>query len=499
MKQISTVNISWKPDKTSSVPVYRQIVRFVSDKVASGEWPVGTRLPSQRAMAELFGVNRSTVSNATDELTSYGIIGGSRGAGTHIISNTWSTMLSSSPDWSSFVSSGAFKENSSIIQAINRLEFEPGIIRLGTGEPDPRLFPAEMWGSVMQKLGSSVAELGYAGPLGLPELRDAISQHMKSLGVDVPPSCILITSGALQALQLISVCLLRPGSVIFTEAPTYLKSLQVFQSAGMELSGIPMDESGLQYWKIASQLENEKLRGASALYTIPTNHNPTGITMPESRRRELMDFCEENRLPVIEDCAYHELCYGAEPPAALKSMDRTGSVIYLGTASKTLAPGLRIGWVAAPEPIVQRMGDVKMQMDYGASSISQLIFAEFLSSGMYSRHLRELKRQLQQRRDNALDVLERYFSEIAEWRHPDGGFYIWLTFRGKISTEKLFERAAAAGILLNPGSIYDFESNRSLRLSYAYASCEEFAYAAEKLAGIVKDMAGKVAGSAAER
>lgn len=337
------------------------------------------------------------------------------------------------------------------------------MVRLGTGELDPRLFPSDMWEKVLVKLSRQVTSLGYLEPLGLLELRKAISAYMETLGVYAPPSCILITSGSLQALQLISVCLLKNGSTIFTEAPTYLKSLQVFQSAGMKLSGVPMDESGMQFWKLASALKEHRSLGSSILYTIPTNHNPTGVTMHDQRRIDLMDFCIANRLPVIEDGAYHELCYEGQQPKPLKSLDKTGMVMFLGSASKCLAPGMRIGWIIAAEPIVQRLGDVKMQMDYGASSISQWVFAEFLSSGLYSSYLSNLNAELRRRRDNALAVLEKYYQNIASWNTPKGGFYIWLTLKVNIHTEQLFERAAKVNILLNPGDIYDFERNNSLR------------------------------------
>jgi GntR family transcriptional regulator of abcA and norABC len=488
MKRPLPIQIDWKPDKNSPTPVYRQIVRFIYGKVSKGEWPIGTRIPAQRTLAELFGVNRSTISSSIDELVSYGIIEGCHGAGTRIASNTWSLLLPPSLDWNAYISSGFFKANDYTIQTINRLEFEPGMVRLGTGEPDPRLFPSDMWREVLERISRQVTEMGYLEPLGLLELRSAVSAHMEKLGIYAPPSCILITSGSLQALQLISACLLKKGSAVFTEAPTYLKSLQVFQSAGMRLSGIQMDKNGMQFWKLSSALKTEHSHGSSIIYTIPTNHNPTGITMPDERRADFMDFCKANRLPIIEDGAYHELCYGGQQPKPLKSLDETGMVIYLGSASKSLAPGLRIGWVIAAEPIVQRLGDVKMQMDYGASSISQWAFAEFLSSGLYSAHLTRLKTELRRRRDNAAAVLQKHFNGIASWNIPEGGFYIWLTFLDTINIGQLFERAIRKNILLNPGDIYDFDRNNSLRLSFAYTSCDEFETAILRLSGIIKEM-----------
>lgn len=485
MKRIPPIQIEWKPDKSASTPVYQQIVQFVCEKVAKGEWPIGTRIPSQRTLAEFFEVNRSTVVTAIEELTSYGIIEGCHGAGTQIISNTWSLLLPPSLDWSNYVTSGFFRANNATIQAINNLEFVPDMIRLGTGELDPRLFPQSMWKSVLENLSKNVTSLGYLEPLGLPKLREAIAHHMETLGIYAPPSCILITSGSLQALQLISVCLLKSGSTIYTEAPTYLKSLQVFQSAGMNLSGIPMDDKGIQFKNLEHSVK-KGIQSNSILYTIPTNHNPTGITMSDSRRNDLMRFCTTNRLPIIEDGAYQELCYDENQPTPLKAMDKTGMVIYLGSASKSLAPGLRIGWIIAAEPIVQRLGDVKMQMDYGASSISQWAFAELLSSGMYQHYLTNLKIELKHRRDHALSVLSTHYKDFAYWNVPNGGFYIWLTIKGNVNMELLFENAVKNKILLNPGAVYDFQHNNSLRLSYAYTSCEEFECAAIKLAEIIR-------------
>lgn len=486
MKRSAPIVIDWKPDKSRAVPVYRQIVQFVCDKVARGDWPVGTRLPPQRALAALFGVNRSTVTAAIDELVSYGIVAGNRSAGAQIVSDSWSLLLPSAPDWSKMISSGFFRENDRTIQEINRLEFVPDMIRLGTGELDPRLFPAEMWQSILQKLSGEVSSLGYLEPLGLPTLRQAIAAHMETLGIHTSPSCILVTSGALQGLQLISASLLPSGSTVFTEAPTYLKSLRVFQSAGMKLSGLPMDGDGLSLRALSAALDAKSLHHPAILYTIPTNQNPTGLTMPAERRRALMALCAESRLPVIEDGAYHELCYNTEAPLPLKAFDQSGNVLYLGSASKTLAPGLRVGWVIAPEPIVQRLGDIKMQTDYGASSVSQWIFAKFLTSGLYRRYLDELRGELCRRRDGALAALEQHFSDLASWYEPTGGFYIWLTFKEDVPIDHLFERAVRKHILLNPGDIYDFTRSRSLRLSFSYTTSAEFETAISQLAQMLR-------------
>lgn len=473
------IEIDWKPDKNDKMPVYRQIIKYVSDKIATGDWTIGSRLPSQRALAESFGVNRSTVVNAMEELLSYGILESDYGGGTRVKSNTWSLLMSQPPDWNKYIQSGPFRANMPTIQTINRLEFEPGYIRIGTGELSPELYPGKLVAGILRKMPDRIANLGYLGPLGLPELGNALAERLEIVeGIVAEPQNIMVSSGSLQALQLISVCMLKRGSHVYTESPTYLKSLQVFQSAGMNMHGVPMDEEGIQYWNI-----NDTAKEA-LLYTIPTHQNPTGLVMSESRRRDVLSFCQNRRLPILEDNAYGQLWLDEKPPRSLKSMDETGSVLYLGTVSKTMAPGLRIGWVVAPEAVAYRLGDVKMQTDYGASSVSQWMMTELLSSGDYDIYLDDLRKKLRTRRDNALAVLKKNFSHMASWNKPTGGFYIWLKFKKRLPIDKVFRDSLARGVLLNPGNVYDYVENNALRISYAYASPEEMTRALEILAEI---------------
>ena len=386
-------------------------------------------------------------------------------------------MSTAPPDWGNYLKAETFQENVPTIQVINKLEFKKDIIRLGTGELSSDLFPSEMMREVFQRLPECIPSLNYLEPLGLLELRQALSKRLKRQGINADPSCILITSGSLQALQLISVCMLKPGSVVYTESPSYLKSLQVFPSAGMKLSGIPMDHDGILYWNITAESKNME---DSLLYTIPTFHNPTGKLMPTARRQELVRFCANNRLPIIKDNAYGELWLEEEPPKPLKTMDQHGMILYLGTISKTLAPGLRIGWLVGPESVVERLGDVKMQVDYGASSISQWALAELFSSGLYDEYLKGLRGKLKKRRDFTLSLLKKHFNEIAQWDTPIGGFYVWLRLKGKIPVDQLFQMMLNQRILINPGNIYDFGKNQAIRLSYAYASEQELETGIEK-------------------
>lgn len=458
----------WQPSRGSDIPLHWQIEQYMKDKILHGEWAVGTKIPSQRTLASMFQVNRSTVTIAIDELTSQGLLEGRSGGGTKVVNSTWSVLAAEPPlDWSDYVRSGIHHPNSSIIQEINQNEPRADIIRLGTGELSQDLLPADTMRRMFQKINPQALSLGYEQPKGNRQLREAVAEHLKGKQIHVSPSAILIVSGALQALQLISIGLLKRGSVILTEKPSYLQSLHVFQSSGMRLRGLPMDEEGIKAGLISSY---RKQYGGQLLYTIPSFHNPTGTVMSEQRRKEIIILSKKEQLPIIEDDAYGDLWFEEKPPQPLKAMDQDGNILYLGTFSKTVSPGLRIGWLAGPEPVIERLVDIKMQTDYGSSGLSQWAAAEWLSRGYYEEHLTRVRMVLKQRRDAAIHFLKRYAGDIATWRIPAGGFYIWVTFHNTLPVSRFFHEMLKQQVLVNPGSIYDGENRNSIRLSYSYAS-----------------------------
>jgi len=478
------LTIDWKPTKANG-PLYKQIADYIRKKIGNGEWPVGSRIPSERALAQAFGVNRSTVVTALAELTAEGLLMGNSGSGTRVINNTWTLMASGSPpDWDSYVKAGIHQPNLPTIQEINQAEFLPGIVRLGTGEPSFELYPGEKMQRILHNVSAKVDSLGYLEPKGLLYLREQICSLVKKRGINASPASILIVSGALQALQLISVGILQRGSTVLMEKPSYLQSLHVFQSAGMQLVGLPMDEQGLM---MSALLHCTRQQRGTILYTIPSFHNPTGIVMTAQRRHQLLSLCEKEQLPIIEDDVYRDLWLDETAPPPLKADDKNGLVLYLGSMSKSLSPGLRIGWLIGPEPVVNRLADLKMQMDYGASSLSQWAVAEFLTSGLYEEHLQDARESLRKRRETALAALNSCMSGLAEWRTPAGGFYIWLKLIHPVSMRELFETALRQGILLNPGNLYDKGDQQHIRLSYSYASLKDLEKGIKKLAQIVNE------------
>lgn len=379
------------------VPKYRQIIDYMKEKIENGEWPIGSKIPSQRQLAKLFHVNRSTVITALEELMADGLIQGQIGAGTIVMNNTWSLLATNPPpNWSEYVKAGIHKPSKVMVREINEAESNKTLIHLSKGELAPHLFPLETMQSIMKNVSEELDYFGYEEQKGFFPLRKAISNYVKSFGIHVSPNSILIVSGALQALQLISIGLLHRKSTVLLEQPSYLYSLHVFQSANIHLSGIAMDQYGILPSDLLTCTKYSQKK--NILYSIPCFQNPTGILMSEKRRKEILKICEKEQLPIIEDDIYRELWIDEPPPAPLKSIDKHGHVLYVGSLSKTLTPGLRIGWIIGPEPVIDRLSDIKMQTDYGSSSLSQRVAAEWINKGFYEDHVANVRTHLKERR-----------------------------------------------------------------------------------------------------
>lgn len=463
---------------------YRQIIDFIKTKIAAGEWPIGSKLPSQRELAKIFDVNRSTVITALDELIADGLITARMGMGTVVANNTWTLMQQEpSVNWNENIQLGSHQASMAIVQAINLAEGNEQLIQLSKGELSKDLFPIGQMKSVIRKVSEEMTSFGYEEPKGNLILRQAISDLLKKKGILASPSSILIVSGALQALQLIALGLLQRGSTVFLENPSYLNSLSTFQSAGMRLSGLPMDQDGV----LAEQLiANRVLQQKSILYTNPSFHNPTGILMSPHRRQQLLGTAEKEQLPIIEDDVYGDLWLDEAPPFPLKAADKFGNVLYISSLSKSLSPGLRIGWLVGPQSVIERLADLKMQTDYGSSSLSQMVALEWLSSGLYERHLGKIRHQLRLRRDNMVTALNTYLSGKAEWVVPKGGFFIWVKLQSTLSVREIYLKLLKKGILVNPGTIYGQYNQSYLRLSYANASPEEVQAGIRQLSEIIR-------------
>ncbi|PDY46297.1 aminotransferase-like domain-containing protein [Bacillus pseudomycoides] len=459
--------MKWKPNRHSHLTVQEQIVDWIKSHIERGDWTVGTKIPTQRQLATQFNVNRSTVQLALDELKADGLLESKVGSGIFVANNSWNVLLNrSQPNWQQHIESSIHKPNYHTIQLINEYEQMDHIIRLGTGELSPELLPTKQIEQSLKKISLESKAIGYSSPQGSEKLRGILCNYLKKRGIQAAPENILIVSGALQALQLIAFGLLEEGSIVFQEQPSYLNSVHPFQSAGMRMITVSRDRY------LTDNLRALKRKRQSLFYCVPTLHNPTGYNWSMEEKKKLYNACKELQIPIIEDDVYHELLFESSFPA-MKSFDTSGQVLYIGSVSKTLSPGLRIGWVVAPSSVIERLSDIKMQTDYGSSAFSQEIVSYWISSGLYEKHLIKLREQLKRRATFVEEILEQQFQKIATWKKSEGGFYIWIRFHEPIVNKALFLNLLNQNVLINPGYIYESSDLHHIRLSYAYASLEE--------------------------
>ncbi|MTI95910.1 MAG: PLP-dependent aminotransferase family protein [Firmicutes bacterium] len=458
--------MTWKPDKASPIPLYEQIKKYLKKQIMNECWPVGSKIPTQRQLAQQFAVNRSTVTAAIQDLIAEGLLEGNTRGGTVVTANVWSQLPGNPrPDWQSYIRAGTYQPDFSAADQINKY-FSSQAIRLGAAELSPSLYPRQLMEDSVTKAIKRADSLGYEHGQGSYELRKELSAYLATSGVEAPPEQILIVSGALQALNLIALGMVYRGSTILTENPSYLYSINLPGPVDLRVYGVPMDAEGIQASTI---IKRRRMTNAAMLYTIPSFHNPTGISMSAARKQELIAICEAERLPVIEDDTYRELYFGAEAPKPLKAYDRNELVLFVGSMSKMFSPGLRIGWVVGNQAAIKRLADIKTQLDFGASSLSQLTVTELLASGGLDAYLQNLRKELKARRDLALRALDRHCRELADWQIPSGGFFIWLKLKQALSMQKLFDTCLKRGVLINPGSSYLAQSNQHIRISFAYA------------------------------
>ncbi|MBX6395931.1 MAG: PLP-dependent aminotransferase family protein [Alicyclobacillaceae bacterium] len=475
-----------KIDRHDKTPIYRQIVRFFEEGILSGRFPPGSHLPPERRLAEQLGVNRSTVSTAYEELRSTGLVYSVQGSGTRVSEHSWGFAPSRIPNWHQYASQGVFQPTLPLVKRIWEAVRDPRNIDFARGQLSPDLLPAEDLNQLLQEI--SISLHGYPDPRGEESLRAAVREHLhNTYGIQVAPEQILITSGAQQALHLITQCLLNPGDAVGLEKPSYSYSLPLYASAGLRPFPIPTDKDGLLPDAIIDLHRRHKIR---MIFVNPTYQNPTGSVLNFERRKSLLKLCGDLRIPIVEDDAYTALTLdGApKPPPPLMAMSEGNhGVIYVGTLSKTVAPGLRIGWVVAPVPVINRLADAKEQMDFGISIITQQVAETYLKSGHWEKNVKRLRKALTLRRNAMINALKAYANDGIQWRVPNGSYHIWCQTEGKIEDSTLLESAISNGIVIAPGRIYGAEPGY-FRLTYASCRLSDIQEGIERLTTIIRQL-----------
>jgi 2-aminoadipate transaminase len=328
--------------------------------------------------------------------------------------------------------------------------------------------------AVLRREGKTLATYGLAsGPLGYRRLRTFLAAKLKQhAGISCSADEILITSGSLQAIDLVNALLLAPGDTILIEQETYAGALTRLARRGVNAVGIPLDREGLRVDALADALAELKRRNIRAkyVYTIPTVQNPTGAIMGEARRRELLRLAHEHGVPIFEDECYSDLVWEGSRPPALHALSKSEGVIHIGSFSKSVAPALRLGYIVASWDILSRM--LALKTDAGSGALEQMVLAEFCESH-FAQHVPALARALRSKLETIMEALAEQFGTAAEFETPQGGIFLWVKLPDEVDTVRLAQAALAAGIALNPGPewVTDKAYGKSrLRLCFANPS-----------------------------
>jgi 2-aminoadipate transaminase len=372
------------------------------------------------------------------------------------------------------------------------------------GNNDPDGVPVEglidAVNGVLKREGKTLATYGLAsGPQGYRPLREFITAKLKrDAAIDCVADDILIVSGSLQALDLVNATLLARGDTIITEQDTYQGALNRLTRLGVNMVGIPLDENGMRMDALTAALAGLKAKGIKPkyIYTIPTVQNPTGTIMPEARRAELLKLSQQYGVPIFEDDCYADLIWDGKRPPAIHAMDRTGSVIHIGSFSKSIAPALRVGYIVAPWNVLSRM--LALKTDAGSGALEQMVLAEYCAPH-FATHVPKLRRGLRAKLDTLMEALNEQFGTSAEFEDPKGGIFLWVKLPDNVDTLKLYQAALAAGVAINPGPEWSTDkayAGSRLRLCFASPSHDEIREGVAVLAEVCRREFGVPARSA---
>lgn len=469
--------MKWKPDRKKKTPIYKQIAGYIENGITDGTFPLDKPLPSERTLSQALGVNRSTIVSAYAELEANGLVERKKGSGTIISKDIWGLTKKRIPSWNKYIESGTFLPNIPVMQRIRKETEENKLINLASGELSADLFPNDFIQETLKKT-KFTGNLGYDHPQGNMDLRKTIVEHVRKYRkIETKPESVLITSGAQQAIHLIIQCLLKPGDAVVIENPSYSFSLPIFKTAGLKVFYLSVGKNGINPSELIDLHKKHRIK---MIFTNPIYQNPTGTLLPYHKRKELLDISSEFGIPIIEDDPYSLISFTEENPSTLKSMDSNGNVLYISSLSKIAAPGLRIGWIIGPSPVIERLADAKQQFDFGHSTFSQWIGNQFLSSIYLDEQLQLLKSNLKSRRDAIGRELTNYFGDQIEFHLPMGGIHLWCQFKKDINEKQLLENSIKEGVIFAPGSTLGTEKS-CIRLTYAKGDEETIHHGVQRL------------------
>jgi len=362
---------------------------------------------------------------------------------------------------------------SSAMRDMMAITQRPDVISLAGGLPETGSFPPESFAAAANRIAdeSCARALQYGPTEGLDELKHCIVEVMAAEDMRVHPEDMIVTTGGQQVIDLVTKTLIDPGDVIIAEGPTYPGAVPTFSSYQADVVHIDVDSEGMRVELLEDVLDrlDREGRRPKFIYTVPSFQNPAGVTMSLARRRQLVDIAHRRELLVLEDNPYGLLRYEGAPQPTLRSLDEGVYVMYLGTFSKILSPGIRLGWVVAPPPVLEKINLGKQAADLCTSTMSQLLVRAYFDQGIWRDYIDSLNEIHRGRRDAMLDALAEFFPGQAEWTRPAGGLFVWVTLPDFIDTTDLLARALRENVAFVPGegAFLDGRGRSSMRLNFS--------------------------------
>ncbi|MCK4412227.1 MAG: PLP-dependent aminotransferase family protein [Candidatus Eisenbacteria sp.] len=469
-------SLSIRIDRDSRVPAYQQIAGAIRDAIHAGRFDDGERLASTRALAARLGIHRNTAVAAYRSLESAGLLRAGVGAGSFVVAPVMPAAVpgeaaEGTPPfaWRRLLRDPqALEGDPRQWLSARHLPVPPDAIQLTGAIAERKQFPLEDLAgclrAVLDDAGPGI--LDYGPTEGDERLREWIVEQLREWGAgEIDIERVFIVSGSQQGLDLIGKLLLAPGDAVVLEAPTYTGAFLSLRHAGARLVTVPMGEAGLDLDALEALLEHEPVK---FLYTMPCFQNPTGISLGSAERDRLLGLARRYRLAIIEDHYDTDLYYSGQRPRPLLGDDREGQVIHLGTFSKILFPGLRIGWLVIPAGLADSLRQIRWATDLASATLAQRALERFCRAGYLDDHLRRIRRVNARRLRAMLRALEEHFPAAARWTRPGGGMTLWAELPAAVDTVELFHQAAARGVLFSPGiAFYPNGGGRNaMRLSF---------------------------------
>ncbi len=380
---------------------------------------------------------------------------------------------------------------SSAMRDLMEITARPEVISLAGGLPDTSTFPAKSFAAQMTRIAqeSSAQALQYGPTEGFAETKECIRQVMRAEGMDPDPDDVIVTTGGQQAIDLVAKTLVDPGDVVIAEAPTYPGAVPVFSAYQAETLQVPVDDEGMRVDELELLLDRlaSERRRPKFIYTVPSFQNPAGVTMSESRRGRLVGLARERELLLVEDNPYGLLRYEGSAQEPLYELDGGDFVLYVGTFSKILSPGIRLGWLCAPPPVMEKIVLGKQASDLCTSTLTQYFVREYFAEGRWLDYVGDLCEIYRARRDAMLDALDRYFPAGSSWSRPEGGLFCWATLPDYIDTTDLLAKALRENVAFVPGAaaFVDGRGGSSMRLNFSASGEDEIREGIRRIGAVI--------------